>query len=131
MPGLCRNSCIFACPQIENIAPHTSRKLKSVESVQQLKELFKEMETENNVGGGQAILRLLLNSTWFGTQQMHPPPCLRDLNWSSDPEGRGMLKRNILLINQIPRPTNRKICECILKWRTRPSPYLASLDQVG
>jgi hypothetical protein len=23
------------------------------------------METENNVGGGQAILRFLLNSTWF------------------------------------------------------------------
>jgi hypothetical protein len=42
-----------------------SRKLKSVQSVQQLEELFKEMETENNVGGGQAILQLLLNNTWF------------------------------------------------------------------
>jgi hypothetical protein len=105
----------------------TSRKLKSVQSVQQLEELFKEMETENNVGGGQAILQLLLNNTWFSRAADASTAIFERFKL----EFKSRRKVNVEKKNYSNSQTNRKFCECILKWRTHPPPYLASLNQVG
>jgi hypothetical protein len=59
----CRNSCIFMCLQIENIAIYFKK--AQVSWISSTTQGIFQMEAENNVGGGQAILRLLLNSTWF------------------------------------------------------------------